>query len=91
MEYFFTEVQVLVRDKIVKRGKKKKSDYPLLTKQSHVPFAIVEAKDSFQTISSGMQQTIEYAHILDIPFAYSSNVNGLLEHDFLTEKNEKFL
>jgi type I restriction enzyme R subunit len=29
---------------------------------------------------------MEYAQILDIPFAYSSNGDGFLEHDFLTGK-----
>lgn len=82
MEYFFTDGQVLVRDKIVKRGKRKKADYLLLSKHGNIPIAIVEAKDSSQTVGSGMQQAIEYAHILDIPFAYSSNGNGFLEHDF---------
>ena len=84
MEYFFTDGQVLVRDKIVKRGKRKKADYLLLSKHGNIPIAIVEAKDSSQTVGSGMQQAIEYAHILDIPFAYSSNGNGFLEHDFFS-------
>lgn len=28
-----------------------------------------------------MQQALEYAEILDIPFAYSSNGDAFLEHD----------
>ena len=31
-----------------------------------------------------MQQAIEYAEILDLPFAYSSNGEGFIEHDRLT-------
>lgn len=82
MEYFFTDGQVLVMGKVVKRGQRKKADYLLLSKHGNIPLAIVEAKDNTQSIGSGMQQAIEYSHILDIPFAYSSNGNGFLEHDF---------
>ena len=73
MEYFFTEGQVIVRGKKVGRGKRKKADYILMKKASDIPLAIVEAKDGVHSIGSGMQQAIEYAQILDIPFAYSSN------------------
>ena len=44
MEYFFTEGQVLVKDKIVERGKRKKADY-LLRKDGKFPLAVVEAKN----------------------------------------------
>ena len=33
-----------------------------------------------------MQQAIEYAEILDLPFAYSSNGEAFIEHDFITGK-----
>lgn len=84
MEYFFTEGQVLVRGKIVKRGPRKKADYLLTHKNLQTPLAIVEAKDSDHSVGSGMQQAISYAQILQIPFAYSSNGKGFLEHDFFT-------
>lgn len=84
MEYFFTEGQVLVRGKVVKRGPRKKADY-LLTHNNHqTPLAIIEAKDSDHSVGSGMQQAIAYAQILQIPFAYSTNGRGFLEHDFFT-------
>ena len=44
MEYVFTEGQILVRGKIVERGKRKKADY-LLRKDGKFPFAVVEAKN----------------------------------------------
>lgn len=84
MEYFFTEGQVLVRGKVVKRGPRKKADYLLTHKNLQTPLAIVEAKDSDHSVGSGMQQAISYAQILQIPFAYSSNGKGFLEHDFFT-------
>ena len=84
MEYFFTEGQVLVREKTVKRGPRKKADYLLTHNNLQTPLAIIEAKDSDHSVGSGMQQAIAYAQILQIPFAYSTNGKGFLEHDFFT-------
>ena len=36
-----------------------------------------------------MQQAIEYAEVLDIPFVYSSNGDGFLEHDMKTGKERE--
>ena len=84
MEYFFTDGQVLVRGNTVKRGKRKKADYLLTHRDGQIPLAIVEAKDAEHSVGAGMQQAIEYAEILKIPFAFSSNGNGFIEHDFFT-------
>ena len=84
MEYFFTDGQVLVRGNTVKRGKRKKADYLLAHNEGHMPLAIVEAKDAEHSVGAGMQQAMDYAQILHIPFAYSSNGSGFLEHDFFT-------
>ncbi|MEH7468114.1 restriction endonuclease subunit R, partial [Priestia megaterium] len=45
------------------------------------PIAIIEAKDNKHSIGDGMQQGLEYAKILDIPFVFSSNGEGFLFHD----------
>lgn len=84
LEYFFTNGQVLVRGNIVRRGRRKKADYLLTHQDGQLPLAIIEAKDSTHSIGAGMQQAMEYAEILDIPFAYSSNGDGFLEHDYFT-------
>jgi type I restriction enzyme R subunit len=84
MEYFFTDGQVLVRGNTVKRGKRKKADYILTHKDSQIPLAIIEAKDAEHSVGAGMQQAMEYAEILHIPFAYSSNGSGFVEHDYFT-------
>lgn len=89
MEYFFTDGQVLVRGKVVRRGARKKADYILMSKSGNLPLAIIEAKDNEHSIGSGMQQAIEYAQILDVPFAYSSNGDAFLEHDFFTGKERE--
>ena len=83
-EYFFTDGQIIVRGNTVRRGKRKKADYLLTHKDGLIPLAIIEAKDSDQSVGSGLQQAMEYAEILHIPFAYSSNGSGFIEHDFLT-------
>jgi type I restriction enzyme R subunit len=90
MEYFFTQGQFFVRGNIVRRGRSKKADYVLTSKGGQIPLAIVEAKDASHSLGAGMQQAMEYAQILDIPFAYSSNGSGFLEHDFLTGKITEF-
>jgi type I restriction enzyme, R subunit len=84
LEYYFTNGPVLLRGSITKRGKQSKADYILTHKDGKLPLAIIEAKDAEQSIGSGMQQAIKYAEILHIPFAYSSNGMGFMEHDFLT-------
>jgi len=84
MEYNFTNGQVIVRGTTVKRGKRKKADYLLLRKNGLQPLAIIEAKDESFPVGAGMQQALEYAQILDIPFAYASNGHGFIEHDFFT-------
>lgn len=85
MEYYFTDGRVIFQGKVHARQTGKKADY-LLFHAANKPIAIVEAKDKNKPLGGGMQQAMEYAHILDIPFAYSSNGDGFLEHDFLTGK-----
>lgn len=80
MEHFFTDGRIIVRGKSVKRGKRKFADY-LLCYKPNIPLAIIEAKDNNHSIGGGMQQAIEYAEILDVPFAYTSNGDGFIEHD----------
>jgi type I restriction enzyme R subunit len=70
MEHFFTNGQVIVRGNKVTRGKQKKADYLLTRKDGHRPLAIVEAKDADHSVGDGIQQAMEYAGILNIPFAY---------------------
>jgi type I restriction enzyme R subunit len=79
-EVFFTAGQVIVRGKTVSRGTAKKADYVLYHKPNQ-PLAIVEAKDNNHPVGGGMQQALEYAEILDVPFVYSSNGDAFLEHD----------
>lgn len=88
MEYNFTDGRVIVRGNITARGKRKRTDY-LLYYKPNLPLAIVEAKDNRHSIGDGMQQGIEYAKCLDVPFVYSSNGDGFLEHDMLCGKERE--
>ncbi len=88
-EHNFTDGRVIVRGNLTARAKRKKADYLLLHKKNF-PIAIIEAKDNKHSVGSGMQQAIEYAEILDVPFAYSSNGDAFLEHDMLTGKEREF-
>jgi type I restriction enzyme, R subunit len=94
MEYYFTDGRVKVNGSKTKRGKRKFADYILLCKPN-IPLAIIEAKDSKHSVGAGMQQGLEYAEIiskakmLDIPFVYSSNGDGFLEHDMQTGKERE--
>ena len=79
-EFYFTKGRVIVRGKSVKRGEAKKVDY-LLYYKPNIPIAVIEAKDNTHALGDGMQQALDYAELLDIPFAFSSNGDGFLEHD----------
>ena len=79
-EAYFTKGRVIVRGKTVQRGEAKKADY-LLFYKPNLPIAVIEAKDNTHSVGAGMQQALEYAEILDVPFAYSSNGDAFPEHD----------
>ena len=87
-EYYFTDGEIVVRGNLVTRKDKKKADY-LLMYAPNIPIAIIEAKDTDHTVEAGLQQGMGYAAALDVPFAYSSNGKGFVEHDFLTGKERE--
>lgn len=76
----FTAGKIEVRGNSHKRGKQKRADY-ILYHKPHIPLAVVEAKDNTHEIGAGIQQALKYAEILDIPFVYTSNGDGFVEHD----------
>lgn len=79
-EVSFTKGCIIVRGNRVSRAKGKRADYILYYKPN-VPIAVIEAKDNTHVVSDGMQQALDYADILDIPFAFSSNGDGFVFHD----------
>ena len=83
LEYSFTAGRIILRGNITARGKQKRADY-LLSYKSNFPLAIVEAKDNNHPVGAGLQQAIEYAKVLDIPYVYASNGDGFVEQNLIT-------
>jgi type I restriction enzyme R subunit len=79
-EVAFTAGRIMVRGKTISRGERKRADY-ILYYNNNLPIALIEAKDGSHGVGDGMQQALQYAESLDIPFVYSSNGMGFLEHD----------
>lgn len=82
---YFTNPKGRIRvigGKIV-RGQPKRSDY-LLRYRPDFPIAVVEAKANYESPGAGLSQAKEYAEILDLKFAYSTNGKGIVEHDYTT-------
>jgi type I restriction enzyme, R subunit len=79
-EVSFTKGRIIVRGKLVSRGKPKRADYVLYYKPN-IPIALIEAKDNTYAVGAGMQQALEYANTLNIPFVFASNGDGFIFHD----------
>ena len=79
-EFSFTDGKVIVRGKMVARGKPRRADY-LLFYKPNIPIAVIEAKDNKHSVRAGMQQGLDYAKRLDVPFVFSSNGDGFVMHD----------
>lgn len=79
-EVGFTKGRIIVRGRLVTRGKAKRADYVLYYKPN-IPIALIEAKDNTHAVGDGMQQGLEYATTLDIPFVFSSNGDAFVFHD----------
>ena len=84
-EYKVTNGRIIARGKTCKREAPLKADYVLFYKPNK-PIAIVEAKDNNHTMADGMQQALQYADMMDVPFVFSSNGDGFVFHNkFITE------
>jgi type I restriction enzyme R subunit len=79
-EVAFTKGRIIVRGKLVTRGKPKRADY-ILYYMPNIPIAVIEAKDNNHSVGDGMQQALDYAVTLNIPFVFSSNGDGFVFHD----------
>ncbi|MCE5312781.1 MAG: DEAD/DEAH box helicase family protein [Nitrospiraceae bacterium] len=79
-EVFFTDGRIFVKGNKTVRGVPKRADIVIYLKPN-IPVAIIEAKDNNHSVGAGMQQALNYADILDVPLAFSSNGDGFLMHD----------
>ncbi len=86
-EYYFTDGRVIIAGRQHSVAEGNKADYLLYYKGK--PIAVVEAKDNKHAVGGGMQQAMDYAQKLDLKFAYSSNGDAFLEHDFITGKEKE--
>lgn len=75
----FTDGKVNINGYVTSRQAPKKADYILYINANN-PIAIVETKDNKHSVSYGIQQAMEYAKALDIPFAYLSNGDAFYEN-----------
>ena len=89
METQVTDGKISLKGNFAVREKGKRADY-LLYLSPNNPIAVIEAKDNNHQISEGLQQAMNYAKMLDLPFAFSSNGDGFAEHDFLTGAERQF-
>lgn len=87
-EYAITKGRIIARGGTYKRDKAKFADYVLFFKP-HLPLAIVEAKDNNHAVSDGMQQALDYAERLLIPFVFTSNGDGFSFHNRMSECEDK--
>ena len=79
-ETYFTDGRIRVRGSVAAREPGKKADYILYYKRG-IQLAVIEAKDNSHSVGAGLQQALDYGDILDVPFVYSSNGDGFIEHD----------
>ncbi len=71
-EVSFTDGKIYVRGKLTARGSRKRADYILYYKPN-IPIAIIEAKDNAHSVGAGMQQALNYAETLEIPFVFKGS------------------
>lgn len=72
--------KVVVRGQMAARKKVKSADIVLYHKEG-LPLAVIEAKANKHHINKGMQQGLNYARLLDVPFVFASNGDGFVFHD----------
>jgi type I restriction enzyme R subunit len=82
-EVSFTDGRIILQGKLYARGKQKRADYILYYKPN-IPLAVIEAKDNKKPVGHGMQQAIEYAEILQVPFVFTSNGDSFVFKDMTT-------
>lgn len=79
----FTDGRIVLVGEKVRRRAQKRADY-LLRYTRDFLIGVVEAKAAYKLPADGLQQAKEYAEVLGLKFAYSTNGHGIVEFDFLT-------
>ena len=79
----FTDGRIVLVGEKVRRRPQKRADY-LLRYTRDFLIGVVEAKAAYKSAADGLQQAKDYATVLGLKFAYSTNGHGIVEFDFLT-------
>jgi type I restriction enzyme R subunit len=79
-QFRITDGRIIAVGKKHRRDKQLRADY-VLEYQPGVSVAVVEAKREYARPGKGLQQAKDYAQLLDLPFAYSTNGRGIVEDD----------
>ncbi|EJG9427380.1 TPA: EcoAI/FtnUII family type I restriction enzme subunit R [Escherichia coli] len=79
--------KVIVRGQVAARRTVKSADIVLYHKPG-IPLAVIEAKANKHEIGKGMQQGIEYARLLDVPFVFATNGDGFIFRDATAAEGE---
>jgi len=77
----FTDGRILPAGNSHTRLPRKRADY-ILRYRDDFPIAVLEAKAEYKKPADGLQQAMDYAEILGLRFAYSTNGKGIVEHDY---------
>ncbi len=84
----FTDGRIILIGNKTRRGGQKRADY-LLRYARDFTIAVIEAKPDHKSPGDGLQQAKEYAEILGLKFAYSTNGHGIIEFDYLTGREQE--
>ena len=79
--------KVIVRGQLGVRKTVKSADIVLYHKPN-MPLAVIEAKANKHEIGKGMQQGLDYARLLDVPFVFATNGDGFVFHDKTVEAGQ---
>lgn len=82
-----TDGKLIVSGSGATRAKRKRADYVLYLKPN-LPLAVIEVKGESHPVGSGLQQALEYAEMLNVPFAFSTNGQAYLAHDKTQEAGD---
>lgn len=84
----FTDGRIVVTGQKIKRRQQKRADY-LLRYTRDFMIAVIEAKAAYKLPGNGLQQAKDYAEILGLKFAYSTNGYGIIEFDYLSGQEKE--
>jgi type I restriction enzyme R subunit len=91
-EKSFAPGQIKVLGTTTRRGSPKRADYLLRLAQNY-PIAVVEAKAAYKNAGDGLQQAKQYASMLGLRFAFSTNGYSIIEYDdisYIEQEVDKF-